>query len=104
MSDTFPSGPGAPRADLEQRIRDVLRPRLGDSVDALAADAELATALDPGYDSLTALECISAVETAFAIDVDFVADDVRFWFATVARIARFVGDRLEDRAALGSAG
>ena len=54
------------------------------------------------YDSLTAMECITALESAFEIEVDFVAHDVRYWFATVERMARFIADQREDRALLGS--
>ncbi|OLF07359.1 acyl carrier protein [Actinophytocola xinjiangensis] len=88
--------------EIVTRIRSVLGRTLGDAVDHLAQDADLAQALGERYDSLTAMECITAIEGEFDIEVDFVAHDVRHWFATVARMARFVGDRLEDRALLRS--
>ncbi|MBZ4322013.1 acyl carrier protein [Streptomyces huiliensis] len=87
--------------DLRARVRAVLTDRLGDAFASVPSDAELQQALGDRYDSLTAMECISAVEEEFGIEVDFVADDVRYWFATVDRMTRFTRDRLEDAAALG---
>jgi acyl carrier protein len=80
----------------------VLSRTLGDEVDRLDSDADLAQALGERYDSLTAMECIAAIEGEFDVEVDFVAHDVRYWFATVARMTRFVRNELEDRAMLGS--
>ncbi|WP_213454385.1 acyl carrier protein [Rhizomonospora bruguierae] len=90
--------------EIQDRIRAVLRRTIGDPVDGLPPDTDLATALGDRYDSLTALECIVAIESAFGIEVDFVAQDVRYWFATIDRMTTFVRDQLEDRASLGSAG
>jgi acyl carrier protein len=91
-------------AEIVTRIRSVLSRVLGDEIVRIEPDAELAQALGERYDSLTAMECIAAVEAEFDIEVDFVAHDVRHWFATVARMARFVRNQLEDRALLGSNG
>lgn len=88
--------------DLRRAVRDVLRRRLGAAIDDVAPDQPLAEALAERYDSLTALECVTAVEAEFGIEVDFVTDDVRHWFSTIALTARFVGQALEDRAMLGS--
>ncbi|MFI7273052.1 acyl carrier protein [Streptomyces sp. NPDC049879] len=83
-------------------VREVLRPRLGEPVTTMDPDLDLAEAFGDAYDSLTAMECVTAIETHFGIEVDFVAHDVRHWFATLGRIARFVTDALEDQARLGS--
>lgn len=91
-------------AEIVTRIRSVLSRALGDEIDRLDQDTELARALGERYDSLTAMECIAAVEAEFDIEVDFVAHDVRHWFATVTRMARFVRNELEDRALLGNNG
>ncbi|MEU6020292.1 acyl carrier protein [Micromonospora sp. NPDC048871] len=87
--------------ELQQQIRAVLRRTIGEPVDNLGPDDDLATALGSRYDSLTALECISAIESSFDIEVDFVGQDVRYWFATLGRMTTFVRDQLEDRASLG---
>ncbi|MFF9623981.1 acyl carrier protein [Streptomyces griseosporeus] len=90
-----------PTTDLTQihdRVRTVLEKRFGDAARALAPDADLSAAL-PGFDSLAALEYISAVEGEFGIEVDFVADDVRHWFSTLDRTATYVRERIEDQAA-----
>jgi acyl carrier protein len=86
--------------ELTTRVRAALAPVLGDALAAVPDDADLAAGLGDRYDSLTALECVSRVETAFGVEVDFVAHDVRYHFATVERMAAFVRDLMEDRAAL----
>ncbi|MEV7541190.1 phosphopantetheine-binding protein [Streptomyces sp. NPDC089915] len=86
--------------ELTPQVRAALTPLLGDALDSVRDDAELTEVLGDRYDSLTALECVTAVETAFGVEVDFVAHDVRYGFATVGRIAAFVRDLLEDRTAL----
>lgn len=91
-------------AEILAKIRAVLRERLGDAVTALDPDARLADELGERYDSLGAMECITAVEGAFDIEVDFVGQDVRHWFATLGRMTEFVRGELEDRALLRSAG
>lgn len=90
----------ADRKALQKEVRALLRVRFGAEIDAVTADADLAAALGERFDSLAALECITEVENAFGIEVDFVAHDVRHWFSTIERIAVFVGDELEDRALL----
>lgn len=92
---------GTDMQELQQQVRSVLRPLLGEGIDAVPADQDLAAALEDRYDSLTAMECITAVEGEFGIEVDFVAHDVRHWFSTVGRMAQFVHDELEDRALIG---
>jgi acyl carrier protein len=89
--------------EVRDRIRTVLQRHIGDPVATVAAGDDLAAVLGERYDSLTAMECITAVEAEFGIEVDFVAHDVRHWFATIDRMAAFVGRELEDRALLGSA-
>ncbi|MHC0429352.1 acyl carrier protein [Streptomyces sp. O3] len=91
-----------PTADeISTRVRAALDPLLGDALSGVADDADLTQALGDRYDSLTALECVSRIEAEFDIEVDFVAHDVRYSFATLGRIVSFVGDLLEDRLALG---
>ncbi|RPF20744.1 acyl carrier protein [Myceligenerans xiligouense] len=82
---------------LVDEIRTVLREQLGEGVERVGQDELLAEALGDRYDSLAALEAVSAVESHFEIDVDFVSHDVRHTFATIGRIATFVRDELEDR-------
>jgi acyl carrier protein len=89
-------------AEILTRLRTALAVPLGEAVLGADADADLAEALGERYDSLAAMECVTAVETRFGVEVDFVADDVRHIFSTLARITEFVRDRLEDQAALGA--
>jgi acyl carrier protein len=88
-------------AELVEEVREVVRDALGDTVDSVLPDANLAASLGSRYDSLTAMEVIVAVERAFAVEVDFVADDIRQIFATLRNIAAFVASCHEDAAAGG---
>ncbi len=88
--------------DVHARVWTVLRDQFGPAADALTDDGEFIDLLTAGFDSLTALDTISRIESAFGVEVDFVGHDVRHWFASPARIAQFVTDQLEDRAAMGS--
>ncbi|MDO0929400.1 acyl carrier protein [Streptomyces sp. TG1A-8] len=86
------------RTEISARVLALLEKRFGDAARALPADAELSSAL-PGFDSLAALEYVNAVEGEFGIEVDFVGDDVRYWFSTLDRTAEYVRECVEDRAA-----
>lgn len=84
--------------EINNRIQAVLEKRFGDAARALSGDADLTDAL-PGFDSLAALEYVTAVEGEFGIEVDFVGDDVRYWFSTLGRTTEYVRERVEDLAA-----
>lgn len=83
-------------------VQAILRERFGPAADNLGDEDELSAVLGDSFDSLAALEIIVQVETEFAIEVDFVQHDVRYWFASLSRISQFVHDQLADLAALGS--
>ncbi|WP_369174876.1 acyl carrier protein [Streptomyces sp. R28] len=84
--------------EIDTRVLAVLEKRFGDAARALAPDADLSDSL-PGFDSLAALEYVNAVEGEFGIEVDFVGDDVRYWFSTLGRTTEYVRERVEDQAA-----
>jgi acyl carrier protein len=88
--------------NVHARVWTVLREQFGPAADELTDDGEFVNVLTAGFDSLTALDTISRIESEFSVEVDFVGHDVRHWFASPARIVRFVCDQLEDQAALGS--
>ncbi|WP_329172914.1 MULTISPECIES: acyl carrier protein [unclassified Streptomyces] len=94
----MPTLPTTDPTDIGGRLLAVLEKRFGDAARALDPEAALATAL-PGFDSLAALEYVSAVEGEFGIEVDFVGDDVRYWFSTLDRTAGYVRERVEDQVA-----
>lgn len=96
MSQHMPSADD----DLLGRVRSTLAERLGDEVFTIPADVPLPDVLER-YDSLAALECVTKIEQTFGVEVDFVAHDVRYWFATIGRIAQFTGDQLEDQRVMG---
>ncbi|WP_370937617.1 acyl carrier protein [Amycolatopsis sp. cg13] len=88
---------------LRTRTRSVLAGLFGPEIDDLPEDAPLPETLGDRYDSLGAMECVTAVEKEFGIEVDFVEHDVRYTFARMDRIAEFVHSQLEDRAVFGGA-
>lgn len=90
--------PALDQNEISARIENVLAKRFGDAARSLPPRADLSDAL-PGFDSLAALEYVTAVEGEFGIEVDFVGDDVRYWFSTLDRTAEYVRDRVEDQAA-----
>ncbi|WP_432011214.1 phosphopantetheine-binding protein [Streptomyces sp. HD1123-B1] len=90
--------PTTDRSEISTRVLTVLEKRFGDAAHALAPDADLSDTL-PGFDSLAALEYVTAVEGEFGIEVDFVGDDVRYWFSTLDRTALYIHERVEDQAA-----
>ncbi|GAA3168891.1 MULTISPECIES: acyl carrier protein [Streptomyces] len=86
------------RTEIGTRVLAVLEKRFGDAARSLAPDTDLTDVL-PGFDSLAALEYVTAVENEFGIEVDFVGDDVRYWFGTLGRTAEYVRERVEDQSA-----
>lgn len=82
--------------DVLPRLREVFARRFHVNGDDIPADMALTDALGARYDSLTALEIVTAVENEFDIEVDFVTDDVRRWFSTLQLAAQFVSERRED--------
>ena len=93
-----------PTADgLRARVHATLAAHLGDEIAEMPDDTPLPDVFVGRYDSLGALECISLIEQAFDIEVDFVTHDVRYWFATPGRIIQFVTDQVEDQQVTGGA-
>ena len=88
--------------EITLRLRTVLTRTLGVDITSIPAEGNLVDTVGPRYDSLAALEVITAVENEFGVEVDFVADDIRHSFSTLEHMTRFVSGRLEDSAALGS--
>jgi acyl carrier protein len=86
---------------LKRRVREVMRAQFGGPLDQVADSTPLPDGLGDRYDSLAVMECVTNVSEAFNIEVDFVQHDVRFFFSSIERITRFVGDRLEDQAVIG---
>ena len=91
------STPTTDNADIATKVRTVLGRQFGDLARTVDAASDFADSL-PSFDSLAALEFISAVEDEFGIEVDFVGDDVRHNFSTVDRVVMYVAERVEDAA------
>ncbi|MGW2479503.1 acyl carrier protein [Streptomyces sp. NPDC001571] len=90
--------PAIDQTEIGARLTHLLAKRFGEEARALSPEADLSDAL-AGFDSLAALEYVTAVEGEFGIEVDFVGDDVRYWFSTLGRTAEYVRDSVEDQAA-----
>ncbi|RRV45539.1 acyl carrier protein [Pseudomonas sp. p106] len=88
---------------IEQRIRDTLGQLLGEHVDAIDKRDSFRDFLGERFDSLMAVEVITAIEGCFAIEVDYLSDDVRFWFETLEKMEQFVRQKLEDQLTLQAA-
>jgi len=85
---------------IEQRIRQTLAQLLGDEVEAIDKRDSFRDFLGERFDSLKAVEVITAIEGCFDIEVDYLSDDVRFWFETLEKMEQFVGQKLEDQLTL----
>ena len=85
---------------IEQRIRQTLGQLLGEHVDAIDKRDSFRDFLGERFDSLMAVEVITAIECCFDIEVDYLSDDVRFWFETLEKLEQFVGQKLEDQLTL----
>lgn len=85
---------------IAQRIRQALGQLLGEQIDAIGPGDSFRDFLGERFDSLMAVEVITAIEGAFDIEVDYLGDDVRFWFETLEKMARFVEQKQEDQLTL----
>lgn len=89
------------QVSVERRVRDALERVLGAGVVSCDASTVLRESEAVRYDSVTAVECVAAIEDEFGIEVDFVADDVRYSFASIGNIAELVEQKLADLRSLG---
>ncbi|MGN8260064.1 acyl carrier protein [Pseudomonas sp. SMSB3] len=89
---------------IEHRIRQTLGQLLGEEVESIAADASFRDFLGERFDSLMAVEVITVIEGQFGFEVDYLSDDVRYWFETLARMQQFVAQKLEDQLSLQAIG
>lgn len=85
---------------IEQRIRQTFAQLLGDEIDTIDKRDSFRDFLGERFDSLMAVEVITAIEGCFDIEVDYLSDDVRFWFETLEKMEQFVGQKLEDQLTL----
>lgn len=88
---------------IELQIRQTLAQLLGPEVLAIDSQASFRDFLGERFDSLMAVEVITAVEDRFSIEVDYLSDDVRFWFETLDKMQRFVAQKVEDQLTLQAA-
>lgn len=88
---------------IEQRIRQALAQLLGDEVLAIEKQDSFRDFIGERFDSLMAVEVITAIEGCFQIEVDYLSDDVRYWFETLEKMETFVAQKLEDQLTLQAA-
>jgi acyl carrier protein len=86
---------------IEKRVREVLAGVFGQTLDGWDAKALLRDIPEIRYDSMSALECLGAIEQEFGITIDIVEDDVTYNFQSVGTIVTLVKRKLADREALG---
>lgn len=85
---------------VKDDIRSALEALLGPEVRTIGSDQSFRDFIGERFDSLMAVEVVSTIEERFGIEVDYVGDDVRYWFETLEKMEQFVTERLEDRATL----
>ncbi|EPO7629445.1 TPA: hypothetical protein MD708_004114 [Citrobacter freundii] len=85
---------------IEQRIRHTLEELLGPEVTTIDRYGSFRDFIGERFDSLTAVEVITAIEGCFAIEVDYLSDDVRFWFENLDKMEKFVTQKLDDQRTL----
>ena len=85
---------------IAQRIHQTLGQLLGEQIDTIGPRDSFRDFLGERFDSLMAVEVITAIEGAFDIEVDYLSDDVRFWFETLEKMAQFVAQKREDQLTL----
>ncbi|QJI40775.1 acyl carrier protein [Pseudomonas sp. ADAK2] len=85
---------------VNEDIRASLEALLGPEVRTIGADQSFRDFIGERFDSLMAVEVVTTIEERFGIEVDFVGDDVRYWFETLEKMEQFVKGRLEDNATL----
>lgn len=85
---------------VKEDIRSALETLLGPEVRAIGADQSFRDFIGERFDSLMAVEVVTTIEERFGIEVDYVGDDVRYWFETLEKMEQFVKERLEDNVTL----
>ncbi|MBK4988201.1 acyl carrier protein [Pseudomonas sp. S36] len=85
---------------VKDAIRSALEALLGPEVRTIGADQSFRDFIGERFDSLMAVEVVTTIEERFGIEVDYVGDDVRYWFETLEKMEQFVTERLEDTATL----
>jgi acyl carrier protein len=85
---------------VKDDIRSALEALLGPEVRTIGADQSFRDFIGERFDSLMAVEVVTTIEERFGIEVDYVGDDVRYWFETLEKMEQFVTERLEDTATL----
>jgi acyl carrier protein len=88
---------------IEQRIRQALAQLLGEEVHVIDKQDSFRDFIGERFDSLMAVEVITAIEGCFEIEVDYLSDDVRYWFETLEKMETFVAQKLEDQLTLQAA-
>lgn len=83
-----------------ENIRSALEALLGPQVRSIGADQSFRDFIGERFDSLMAVEVVTTIEERFGIEVDYVGDDVRYWFETLEKMEQFVKERMEDTATL----
>ena len=89
------------KLEIEDTIRKCFQHVVGENAAQISRCTPLRDAID-SFDSLAAMEFITAVEDAFEVVVDFVLHDVRFRMETIEKSVDFVRELLEDKEALGT--
>lgn len=88
------------REAIQDRVRQTLSKVFGQPIEKQYDQTLLREIANIPYDSLTALECVGAIEQEFGITIDLIEDDVMYNFQSVNNIQAFVVKKLADNYAL----
>jgi acyl carrier protein len=85
---------------IQDRVRQTLSEVFGQPIEKQYDQTLLRDIPDISYDSMTALECVGAIEQEFGVTIDMIEDDVMYNFQSVENIQAFVEKKLADNYAL----
>jgi acyl carrier protein len=82
------------------RVRKTLSEVFNQPIDKQYDQTSLQEIPNIDYDSLTALECVGAIEEEFGITIDMIEDDVMYNFQSIKNISTLVQRKVADNNAL----
>ncbi|NET90193.1 MAG: acyl carrier protein [Kamptonema sp. SIO1D9] len=78
------------------RVRKTLSEVFNQSIDKQYDQTSLQEIPNIDYDSLTALECVGAIEEEFGITINIIEDDVMYNFQSIKNISTLVQKKVAD--------
>lgn len=80
---------------IEKRVRSIITDLFGKNSSTIDGESPLTEFIED-FTSVASLNLINKLESEFNFEVDFVSDDIRYSFANINNISKYIRDRLED--------